>query len=168
MKSTVKNKIKKQVGSGKKSARKIKKRKTSVKRLEEKPPVPFQRNELYQESALISSPECEMISNLIPTEATHSSLDLFEKPPLLVTFENAFTQKIGPSYLPDCPMLEFEVLGDRNNFIDLQRTRLEIMLRVVQNNGNVIRTHATDAGLRDTPLLVNNPLSFCFPNARCL
>ena len=33
LKSTVKNTIKKQVGNGKKSARKIKKRKTSVKRL---------------------------------------------------------------------------------------------------------------------------------------
>ena len=103
-----------------------------------------------------------MISNLLPTEATHSSLDLFEKPPLLVTFENAFTQKIGPSYSPDGPMLEFEVLGDRNNFIDLQRTRLENVARVVQNNGNVLRTHATEAAQRDTPYLVNNPLSSLF------
>ena len=103
-----------------------------------------------------------MISNLIPTEATHSFLDLFEKPFLLVTFENAFNQKIGASHSPDGPMLEFEVLGDRNNFIDLQRTRLEIVLRVVQNNGNVLRTHATDAGLRDTPYLVNNPVSSLF------
>ena len=103
-----------------------------------------------------------MISSLLPTEATHSSLDLFEKPPLLVTFENAFTQKIGPSYSPDGPMLEFEVLGDRNNFIDLQRTRLEIVARVVQNNGNVLRTHATEAAQRDTPYLVNNPLSSLF------
>ena len=103
-----------------------------------------------------------MISNLLPTEATHSSLDLFEKPPLLVTFENAFTQKIGPSYSPDGPMLEFEVLGDRNNFIDLQRTRLEIVARVVQNNGNVLRTHATEAAQRDTPYLVNNPLLSLF------
>ena len=102
-----------------------------------------------------------MISNLLPTEATHSSLDLFEKP-LLLTFENAFTQKIGPSYSPDGPMLEFEVLGDRNNFIDLQRTRLEIVARVIQNNGNVLRTHATEAAQRDTPYLVNNPLSSLF------
>ena len=42
-------------------------------------------------------------------------------------------------------MLEFEVLGDRNNFIDLQRSRLEIVARVVQNNGNEVRTHATEA-----------------------
>ena len=103
-----------------------------------------------------------MISNLLPTEATHSSLDLFEKPPLLVTFENAFTQKIGPSYSPDGPMLEFEVLGDRNNFIDLQRTRLEIVARIVQNKGSVLRTHATEEGQRDAPYLVNHPLSSLF------
>ena len=50
-----------------------------------------------------------MISYLLPTEATHSGLDLFEKLPLLVTFENAFTQKIGPSYSLYGRMLEFEV-----------------------------------------------------------
>ena len=61
-----------------------------------------------------------MISNKLSIEATHSLLDLFEKPPLLVTFENAFTQKIGPSYSPDGPMFDFEVSGDRNNFIELQ------------------------------------------------
>ena len=62
-----------------------------------------------------------MIANLLPLEATHSSLDLFEKPPLLVTFDSAFEQKIGPSYSPTGPTLEFEVIGDRNNFIDLQK-----------------------------------------------
>ena len=103
-----------------------------------------------------------MISNELPTEATHSSLDLFEKSPLLVTFEKAFTQKHGPSYSPDGPMLEFEILGDRNNFIDLQRTRLEIVARVVQNNGSVLRSHGTEAAQRDTPYLVNNPLSSLF------
>ena len=103
-----------------------------------------------------------MISNLIPGEATHSSLDLFEKPPLLVTFENAFTLKIGPSYSPDGHMLEFEVLSDRNNFIDLQRTRLEIVAQIVRSNENVFRTHATEAANRDTPYFVSNPLSSLF------
>ena len=78
---------------------------------------------------------------------------------LLVAFQVAFTQKIGPSYSPDGPMLEFEVLGDRNNLIDLQRSRLKIVARIVQNNGIVLRTHATEAAQRDTPCLVNNPLS---------
>ena len=80
----------------------------------------------------------------------------------LVTFENAFTQKIGPYYSPDGPMLEFEVLGDRNNFIDLLRTRLEIVARTVRSNGNVLRTHATEAAKSDTPYFVNIPLSSIF------
>ena len=103
-----------------------------------------------------------MISYLIMSEATHSSLNLFEKPPLVVTFENAFTQKIGPSYSPDVPMLEFEVLGDRNIFIDLQRTRLEKVARIVRSNGNVLRTHATEAPNRHMPYFVNNHLSSLF------
>ena len=73
-----------------------------------------------------------MIANLLPSEATHTSLDLSEKPPLLVTFENAFTQQIGPSFSPDGPVLEFEVLGDRNNFIDLQKIVLEIESKITQ------------------------------------
>ena len=38
-----------------------------------------------------------MIANLLPNEATHSSLDLFEKQPLLITFENAFDKKLDLS-----------------------------------------------------------------------
>ena len=81
---------------------------TQQQQQKEKRKFSFQRNELHREVAPIFSPKYEMISNLLPTEATHSSLDLLEKPPLLVTFENAFTQKIGPSHSPDGPMLEFE------------------------------------------------------------
>ena len=58
---------------------------------------------------------------VIPSEATHNSLDLFEKPPLLVTFDQSFEQKTGPLYSPSGSSLEFEVVGDRNNFIDLQK-----------------------------------------------
>ena len=103
-----------------------------------------------------------MIFNLISSEATHSSLDLFEKPHLLVTFESTFTQKNGPFYSPDGPLLEFEVPGDRNIFIDLQRTRWEIVARIVRIDGTLLRTHATEAANRDTPYFVNNPLSSVF------
>ena len=89
-------------------------------------------------------------------------MDLIEKPPLLVTFENALTQKIRPSYSPDGPMLKFEVLGNRNNFFDLQRTRLEIVAQIARSNGNVLRTIATEAANRDTPYFVNDPLSSLF------
>ena len=55
-----------------------------------------------------------MISTLIPTEATHSPLDLLKKALLIVTFENALTHKIDPFELLDCLMLEFEVMKDIN------------------------------------------------------
>ena len=71
----------------------------------------------------IFSLESEMRANIvIPSKATHSYLDLFEKPPLLVTFDQSFKQKTGPVYSPSGSSLEFEVVGDRNNFIDLQKT----------------------------------------------
>ena len=62
-----------------------------------------------------------MIGKILPAEATHSSLDLFEKPAFLVTFDGGFGQKLGPVYSPNGPMLEFENAGDHNNFIDLQK-----------------------------------------------
>ena len=58
-------------------------------------------------------------NNVIPSEATHSSLDFFKKPPLLVTFDQSFEQKREPLYSPSGSSLEFEVVGDRNIFIEL-------------------------------------------------
>ena len=98
-----------------------------------------------------------MITNLLPAEATHTTLDLFEKQPLLITFDNAFTQNVGPSYSPDGPMFEFEVLGDRNNFIDLQKILLEIKCKISQNNDGDLRT-GTDATYTDAPYFSNNAL----------
>ena len=90
-----------------------------------------------------------MISNLLPAEATHTTLDLFEKQPLLITFDNAFTLKIRQSYSSDGPMLEFEVLGDNNNFIHLQKL-LEIKCKISRNNDGDLRTSA-DAANTDAP-----------------
>ena len=96
-----------------------------------------------------------MITYLLPAEATHTTLDLFEKQPLLITFDNALTQKVGPSYSPDGPMLEFEVLGDMNNFIDLQKLLLEIKRKISRNNDGDLRT-GTDSTNTDAPYFSNN------------
>ena len=103
-----------------------------------------------------------MIANLLPNEAIHSSLDLFEKQLLLITFENAFDQKIGPVYSPNGPMLEFEITGDRNNFVDLQKIYLEIRCKVTQSNGADLRYDNTDPTVSDSPFLVNNSLYSLF------
>ena len=57
-------------------------------------------------------------------------------------------------------MLEFVVLGDRNIFIDVERT--EDFGTHLSKNGNVTRTDATEAVQRDTLNLVIKPLSFSF------
>ena len=102
-----------------------------------------------------------MITNLLPAEATRTTLDLFEKQPLLITFDNAFTQKIGPSYSPDGPMLEFEVLGDRNHFIDLQKILLEVKCKITQNNDLDLRTGADATGTH-APYFSNHALHSLF------
>ena len=62
-----------------------------------------------------------MIANLLQYEASHSSIDLCEEPALLMTLDGSFCQKLGPVHSPDGPMLGLEVVGGRNNFIDLQK-----------------------------------------------
>ena len=99
---------------------------------------------------------------MLPAEATHSSLDLFERPPLLVTFDGSFEQRIGPVYSSNGPTLEFKLLGDRNNFIDLQKFYLELTCRILNSDGSILRAHATTAADRDTPNFVNNILHSLF------
>ena len=60
-------------------------------------------------------------------------------------------------------MLEFEVLGDRNNFIDLQKLLLEIKCKISRNNDGNLRT-GTDAANTDAPYLSNNALHSYFQN----
>ena len=106
-----------------------------------------------------------MIANLLPTEATHSSLDLFEKPALLVTFDGSFCRKMGPVYSLNGPMLEFEVSGDRNNFIDLQKFFPEIKCKIVQSYGADLKYDAgapADKAKTDAPNFCNNVLHSLF------
>ena len=118
-----------------------------------------------REVGRISLPKLEMIGNMLPTEATHSSLDLFEKPALLVNFDGSFCQKVGPVYSPNGPMLEFEVAGDRNNFIDLQKIFLEIKSKIVQASEADLKYDAGDAAdvtKTDAPYFCNNVLHSLF------
>ena len=102
-----------------------------------------------------------MNTNLLPAEATHTTLDLFEKQPLLILFDNAFTQKVGSSYSPDGSMLVFEVVGNRSNFIDLQKFLLERKCKITRTNDADLRTGA-DATNTDSPYFSNNALHSLF------
>ena len=106
-----------------------------------------------------------MIGNMLPAEATHISLDLFEKPALLVTFDGSFCQKLGLVYSHYGPMLEFEVAGDRNNLIDLQKNFLEINRKIVQSSDTDLKhdnTAAADVTKTDAPYFCSNVLHSLF------
>ena len=106
-----------------------------------------------------------MICNMLPTETTHSSLDLFEKPALLLNFGGSFCQKVGPVYSPNGPMREFEVAGDRNNIIDQQKIFLEIKCKLVQGSEASLKYDdgaAAEVTKTDAPYFCNNVLHSLF------
>ena len=55
-------------------------------------------------------------------------------------------------------MLEVEITGDRNNFVELQKIFLEIRCKVTQANGADLRYDNAYASLSDSSFLVNNSL----------
>ena len=62
-------------------------------------------------------------------------------------------------------MLEFEVAGDRNNFIDLQKIFLEVKCKIVQSSEADLRYDAgaaTDVTKTDAPYFCNNVLHSLF------
>ena len=62
-------------------------------------------------------------------------------------------------------MLEFEVSGDRNNFIDLQKIFPEIKCKIVQSSGADLKHDAgapTDKAKTDAPYFRNNVLHSLF------
>ena len=122
---------------------------------------PFTENNLCREVGLNFYLKFKMFTNLLPAEAAHTTLDLFEKQPLLVIFYHAFPQKFGPSYSPDGAMVEFEVMGGRNNFIDLQNLLLEIKLTISKNIDGDLRT-GTDTAITDALYVGNNALHSLF------
>ena len=67
-----------------------------------------------------------MNTELLPAESTRTNLNFLEKQSLLVTIDNAFAQKVGPPCSPNGPMLEFDVVSDRENFMELQNFLLEM------------------------------------------
>ena len=164
LKNTVKKTARKQLGGSyqrrRRSMRKSQTRRT--RRQERKNPSveSFLEKAGHAEVGLISSLTLKMRTNyLLPAEATHSSLDLFEKPPLLATFDQSFEQKTGPLFSPSG---SFEVIGDRNNFIDLQKIYLEIKCRITKLNGADLDYDATDTTKSDDASFSNNALHSMF------
>lgn len=102
-----------------------------------------------------------MISD-IPHAATHSSLDLFQKPSILVNFENGNVQEVYPTGSLDGPNLEFQFETDRNVFLDMQNIYLDISVQIVKGTGGIPIVYTT--GTKDEVFFVNNIMHSLFSN----
>ena len=80
----------------------------------------------------------------------------------MTAFNSSFDQKIGPIYSPNWPTLKSAVVGDRNNFLDMQKHFLEIKCKVTQTDGTDLRYEATNAANSDNPIFINNTLHSLF------
>ena len=70
----------------------------------------------------------------LPSAATHSSLDLFQKNPVLVNFDHGNVQEVHPVTGVDGPTLEFEIRTDRNSFLDMSEVYLRLAVTIIDLN----------------------------------
>ena len=118
----------------------------------------FQNINSQKEVGRICLPELKMNSNMLPTEAIHSSLNLFENQRFLYFLMVVFVKK-GPVYSQNGPTLDFEVAGDRNYLIDIQKIFLEIKCKIVQASEANLKCDAgaaSDLTKTDAPSFCNN------------
>ena len=93
----------------------------------------------------------------IPPKATHSSLDLFHKVPVLEPILWSDVQQIFPSNSLNEASIDFQLETDRNIFLDLHDTYLSIKFRLIKGNNDAI----VDT---DNVYLVSNYMHSLFSN----
>lgn len=101
---------------------------------------------------------CAALTQL-PSAATHSSLDLFEKNPVLVNFDHGNVQEVYPITGVDGPTLDFEIRTDRNCFLDMSEVYLKLVVTIVD-----LSTMKPVDTSSDPVVLTNNALHSLFNN----
>ncbi len=104
----------------------------------------------------------------LPHAATHSSLDIFQKPSILVNFESGNNQEIFPTGSLDGPNLEFSIATDRHVFIDMQNIYFDLAAKLVKGSNADLEYDNTTAGTKDEVMFVNNIMHSLFSNCDVL
>ena len=94
-------------------------------------------------------------SSEIANPVTHSALDFFERPALLINYEGSFDQEVFPHVGCRGPQLDFFVTSDNKNCIDLNRICLRLDIKFYNLDGK-------DAATSDNLLFSNNTLHSLF------
>ena len=106
----------------------------------------------------ILSNEFTSIAADIANPVTHTTLDFFEKPNVLVNYESGFDQEIYPQVGSRGPTLDFLISGDQRNCIDLNYIQLGIQVSIYTPDGKD-RVKASDAS---KVVFANNALHSLF------
>ena len=102
-----------------------------------------------------------MLPNVLPLEASHSSLDIFERSLVLITFDSSFEQKMVRFFHPMGRRLNLRLLVIETTFWTCKKN-LEIKCKVTQTDGTDLRYDGTSAANSDNPIFVNNTLHSLF------
>ena len=71
----------------------------------------------------------------IASPVTHSALDFFEKPNVLINYEGSYDQEVFPHVGCRGPQLDFFVTAEAKNLIDLNRILLSVKVGVYTEDG---------------------------------
>ena len=94
-------------------------------------------------------------STEIANPVTHSALDFFERPSVLINYEGSFDQEVFPHVGCRGPQLDFFVTADNKNCIDLNRLSLDVEVSLYTPAGK-------DTATPDTIIFANNTLHSLF------
>ena len=122
----------------------------------------FDENACCKDVGLIFALKLKIFSKFLPFEASNTPLDIFERSRFLIAFDPSIDQKIGFLFSPNGPTLEFEVVGDGTNFIDLRDFYFQVNCKVLQSDSNTFHFTTGDAAASDLPIFVNITLNSLF------
>ena len=71
----------------------------------------------------------------IASPVTHSALDFFEKPNVLINYEGSYDQDVFPHVGCRGPQLDFFISAESKNLIDLNRIVLNVKVGIYQEDG---------------------------------
>ena len=82
-----------------------------------------------------SNLEFKSLADDIANPVTHTALDFFEKPSVLINYESGHDQEVFPQTGPRGPTLDFVISSDQRNCIDMNYIHLAVQAAIYKPNG---------------------------------
>ena len=103
-----------------------------------------------------------MLPNVLPLEASHGSLDNFERPPILITLDSFLMKKMVQFFHPMGRRMNLHSLAIETTFCSC-KIFFWINCKKSQHDGSDLRYDVANATQSDTPVFVNINLHSLFP-----